>query len=178
MILLLTMALQAAVPPAAPAAAPVAPWTPRMKTDPKTGLQSGSVSASSVEGKGRLVVRCDRRSDNVVSIQFIPSLPFAAATPRPVSIQVDGAPPLGANWDFPGSGTYVADDQIVTTLTTAIAHGKQIKVRVIDPMNNVVDATIPGPASEAPIKQVVEACGYTFGQVPVRAPEKKAEPAQ
>ena len=178
MILFLTMALQAAVPPAAPAAAPLAPWTPRMKTDAATGLQSGSVSAASTEGKGRLVVRCDRRSDNVVSIQFIPSLPFAAATPRPVSIQVDGAPPLGANWDFPGSGTYVADDQIVTTLTTAIAHGKQIKVRVIDPMNNVVEATIPGPASEAPIKQVVEACGYTFGQVPVRAPEKKAEPAQ
>jgi len=173
MILFLTMALQAAMPPAAPAAAPLAPWTPRMKTDAATGLQSGSVSAASTEGKGRLVVRCDRRSDNVVSIQFIPSLPFAAATPRPVSIQVDGAPPLGANWDFPGSGTYVADDQIVTTLTTAIAHGKQIKVRVIDPMNNVVEATIPGPASEAPIKQVVEACGYTFGQVPVRAPDKK-----
>jgi len=180
MILLLTMALQAAVPPApaAPAAAPVAPWTPRMKTDAATGLQSGSVSASSIEGKGRLVVRCDRRSDNVVSIQFIPTLPFAAATPRPVSIQVDGGSALGANWDFPGSGTYVADDQIVTTLTTAIAHGKQIKVRVIDPMNNVVEATIPGPASEAPIKQVVEACGYTFGQVPVRAPEPAAKKAE
>jgi hypothetical protein len=178
MILFLTMALQAAVPPTASTAAPAAPWTPRMKTDAATGLQSGSVSVSSIENRGRLVVRCDRRSDNVVSIQFIPAMPFAAATPRPVSIQVDGAPPFGANWDFPGSGTYVADDQIVTTLTTAIAHAKQIKVHVIDPMNNVVDATFAGPPSEAPIKQVVEACGYTFGQLPVRAPAPKPAPAQ
>lgn len=176
MILFLTMALQAAAPAATPA--PVAPWTPRMKTDPATGLQSGSVSATAKEGNGRLVVRCDRRSDNVVSIQFIPSMAFAAATPRPVSIQVDGASPLGANWEFPGSGAYVADDQIVTTLTTAIARGKQIKVHVIDPLNNVVDATIPGPPSEAPIKQVIEACGYVLGQVPVRPPAPAPAPAK
>jgi hypothetical protein len=179
MILFLTMALQAAAPAAA-VPAPVAPWTPRMKVDPATGAQSGSVSVSSIEGKGRLVVRCDRRADNVVSIQFIPSLPFAAATPRPVSIQVDGAAPLGANWDFPGSGTYIADDQIVTTLTSAIAHAKLIKLRVIDPMNNPIDASFAGPPSEAPVKQVLEACGYVLGQAPIRAPAPapKAAPAQ
>jgi hypothetical protein len=177
MILFLTIALQATAPAATPAA-PLAPWTPRMKTDPATGLQSGSVSASSAEGNGRLVVRCDRRGDNVVSIQFIPKLGFTAATPRPVSIQIDGAAPLGANWDFPGTGTFVSDDAIVTTLSTAIAHGKQIKVHVIDPLNNVVDATFAGPSSEAPIKQVVEACGYVFGQVPVRALAPTSAPAK
>ena len=171
MILFLTMALQAAAPAATPAAPPP-PWTPRMKTDPATGLSSGSVSANSNEGNGRLVVRCDRKVDNVVSIQFIPKLGFTASTPRPVSIQVDGAAPLGANWDFPGTGAFVADDTIVTTLSTAIAHGKQIKVHAIDPLNSVVDATFPGPASEAPIKQVIEACGYVFGQVPVREVKK------
>ena len=175
MILFLTMALQAA---SAAASAPVAPWTPRMKADPATGLKSGSVSATSQERNGRLVVRCDRRAENVVSIQFIPTMAFAAATPRPVSIQIDGAAPLGTNWEFPGTGTYVSDDQVVTTLTTAIARGKQIKVHIIDPMNNVVDATIPGPSSDAPIKQVLEACGYVFGQVPVRAPAPPPPPAK
>lgn len=177
MILFLTLALQAAAPAPTPAA-PGAPWTPRMKADPATGLQSGSVSTMSNEGNGRLVVRCDRRVENVVSIQFIPKPGFPAATPRPVSIQVDGAPPLGANWDFPGTGAYVSDDRIVTTLSTAIARGKQIKVHVIDPLNNVVDATFTGPSSEAPIRQVVEACGYVFGQVPERAPDPKPAPAQ
>lgn len=175
MILFLALALQAAAPAATPAAAPPAPWTPRMKADPATGAQSGSVSAMSVEGNGRLVIRCDRAVENIVSVQFSPTPPFSAATPRPVSIQIDGAAPLGANWEFPGRGAYVADDAIVTTLTTAIAHGRQIKVHIIDPANNVVDATFAGPPSEAPIKQVVEACGYTFGEVPVRAPAPKKQ---
>ncbi|WEJ98083.1 MAG: hypothetical protein P0Y59_14100 [Candidatus Sphingomonas phytovorans] len=169
MILFLTMALQAAAPAAA-APAPAAPWTPRLQSDPATGAKSGKVWAASREGNGQLVVRCDRRTENIVSIQFIPSLPFAAATPRPVSIQVDGGSPLGTNWEFPGKGTYVADDQVVTTLASAIAHAKEIKLRVIDPMNNAVDATFAGPPSDTPIKQVLETCGYVLGQVPTRTP--------
>jgi hypothetical protein len=175
MMFFLTLALQAAAAAPVPAPPPP-PWTPRLKADPATGLQSGSVYANAQEGNGRLVVRCDRTGDNVVSVQFFPGLPFTAATPRPVSIKVDDAAPLGANWEFPGKGAYVADDAIVTTLTNAIAHAKRIQVHVIDPLNNVVDASFAGPATETPIKQVVEACGYVLGQIPTRAPTPK--PAQ
>ncbi len=176
MILFLTMALQAAAPTAATPPAPPPPWTPRMKMDPVTNRPSGSVSATSQDGNARLVVRCDRRVNNVVSIQFIPNTPFAAATPRPVSITVDGSPPLGANWDFPGRGAVVSDEAIVTTLTVAIARGKTIKVHVIDPAEKPMDSVFNGPPSEAPIKQVVESCGYTFGVVPAPEPAPPATP--
>jgi hypothetical protein len=165
MIHLLMMALQAAAP-AAVTPPPPPPWTPRMKTDPATKQSSGSVSATSRDGSARLVIRCDHQNSNVVSVQFIPATPFIVASPRPVSIIVDGGMALGANWEFPGRGAMVWDEAIVTTLTVAIAHGKEIKVHVIDPSEKVIDATFPGPSSEAPIKQVVEACGYTFGVVP------------
>ena len=178
MILFLTMALQAAAPATAtPPAPPPPPWTPRMKMDPVTNRPSGSVSATSQDGNARLVVRCDRRVNNVVSIQFIPNAPFAAATPRPVSITVDGGTALGANWEFPGRGAVVSDEAIVTTLTVAIARGKTIKVHVIDPSEKPVDAVFSGPPSEAPIKQVVESCGYTFGVVPAAEPAPPETPA-
>jgi len=177
MILFLTMALQAAAPAVpAPPAPPPPPWTPRMKVDPVTNKPSGSVSVTSADGNSRLVVRCDRRGDNVVSIQFIPTPPFAAATPRPVSITVDGGTALGANWDFPGRGAVVSDEAIVTNLTVAIAHGRNIKVRVIDPAEKPLDATFAGPPSDAPIRQVVESCGYTFGVVPVHEAAPPATP--
>ena len=177
MILFLTMALQAAAPATAtPPAPPPPPWTPRMKMDPVTNRPSGSVSATSQDGHARLVVRCDRRVDNVVSIQFIPDEPFPAATERPVSITVDGGAALGANWEFPGRGAVVSDQAIVTTLTVAIAHGRSIKVHVIDPSEKPLDAIFPGPPSEAPIKQVVESCGYTFGVMPTPEPAPPAAP--
>lgn len=177
MILFLTLALQAAAPAAtAPPAPPPPPWTPRMKTDPVTNKESGSVSVTSADGNSRLVVRCDRRGENVVSLQFIPTPPFAAATPRPVSISVDGGTALGANWDFPGRGAVVSDEVIVTNLTVAIAHGKQIKVHVIDPADKPLDAVFTGPPSEAPIKQVLESCGYSLGAIPVREAAPPATP--
>ena len=147
-----------------------------MKMDPVTNRPSGSVSATSQDGNARLVVRCDRRVNNVVSIQFIPNAPFAAASPRPVSITVDGGTALGANWEFPGRGAVVSDEAIVTTLTVAIAHGKTIKVHVIDPSEKPLDAVFNGPPSEAPIKQVVESCGYTFGVVPAPEPAPAETP--
>ena len=173
MILLLTMALQVAAPapPAVPASGPaMAPWTPQIKTDPATNQSSGSVSAMSQDGQARLVVRCDRRPGNIVSVQFIPNPPFAPATPRPVSIKIDDDAPLGTNWEFPGKGAMIADDVIVTNLTVAIAHAKQIKVHVIDPSEKPIDAVFVGPKSEAPIKQIVESCGYTFGVSPTPNP--------
>jgi len=182
MILLLTIALQA-VPPAAtpapsPAAAPAplaaAPWTPHIKLDPVTNRSTGTVWAISQDGRARLVVRCDRNPDNIVSVQFIPTPPFPPATRRPVSIKIDDEPPLGANWQFPGKGAIIADDVIVTNLTVAIAHARQIKVHVIDPSDKPIDAVFVGPGSEAPIKQVLESCGYTFGVSPTPNPVPSA----
>ncbi len=174
MMLFLTIALQAtAAAPAPPPAPPPPPWTPRMTVDPVTNRPAGSVSVTSQDGNSRLVIRCDRRLDNLVSIQFIPTPPFAPATRRPVSITVDNGAPLGTNWEFPGRGAIMYDEIIVTNLTVVMAHGKQIKVHVIDPSDKVMDAVFVGPPSEAPIRQVLESCGYSFGVVPVR----EAEPA-
>ena len=173
MLLFLMVAIQAAAPapPAVPAPAPaIAPWTPQIKIDPATRKSTGTVWAMSQDGRARLVVRCDRQPDNIVSVQFIPTPPFVRATPRPVSIKVDDNAPLGTNWEFPGKGAIMADDVIVTNLTVAIAHAKQIKVHVIDPSEKPIDAVFVGPNSEAPIKQVLESCGYTFGVSPTPTP--------
>ena len=171
MILSLVMVLQAVGPAGT---VPVPPWTPRMRVDPVTGQASGSVSATSQDGSSRLVVRCDRRVDNVVSIQFIPNAPFTAAAPRPVSITVDGGSALNSNWEFPGRGAVVSDETVVTNLALAIARGREIKVHLSDPADKTLDATFAGPSSEAPIKQVLGSCGYTLGTVPVRTPAPAA----
>ena len=47
---------------------------------------------------------------------------------------------------------------------------------VIDPTEKPLDAVFNGPPSEAPIKQVVESCGYTFGVVPTPEPAPPAPP--
>jgi len=179
--MILMLLLQAAVTPAAASG-----WTTVAKIDPATHLGSTSVSTRTADGNARLVVRCDRSSPgtNAVSVQFIPKPGFAKASPRPVTLTADTGPALGTNWEFPGGGAFTAQDGVVTTLTVAIAHAKTIKIRAIDPSNTPVDAVFAGPASEAPIRQTVEACGYVFGQMPAPPPpppapkSDDAEPSQ
>lgn len=172
--MILFLLLQAApATPAASAAPAAVPWAVKPKTE-ASGTTSISTSTPSHDGKARLVVRCDHTGENVVSIQFIPTPAFAKASPRPVSIQADGGSTLGTNWEFPGNGAFTAQDAVVTTLSVAIATAKQIKVRAIDPANQPVDAIFDGPPSDAPVRQVLQACGYVFGQVPVRTPPPAA----
>ena len=136
-----------------------------------------STSAWSQDGAARLVVRCDVANEKIVSIQFIPRGGFPAALPRPVSMNIDDNGWLGANWQFPGSGAFVSRDAIVTTLAAQIAHGKAIKVRVINPDNTPVDATFVGPVTDAPIRRVLTACDYQLGVVPPRSAVPVAAPA-
>lgn len=162
--------LQAAAP--APAAAPVsAPWA--VQTHANGGNTSTSSSAWSTDAKARFVVRCDATNEKIVSLQFIPKPGFAAALPRPVSINVDDGGWLGTNWQFPGTGAFISNDVIVSNLAVTIAHGKSIRVRVIDPEEKVVEAQFVGPG-EAPIRQVLSACGYEFGKAPPRGPATTA----
>lgn len=158
-----------------PAEAPAVPWT---VTRAKTGTAvSTASSVRSADGKARLVVRCDTASDPIVSLQFIPKDGFAAATPRPVSVNVDDGGWLGTNWQFPGKGAFVSDDTIVTYLAAMLAHGKAVRLRVIGPDDVPVEATFAGPPGDAPIRTVLTACGYELGKVPARSLPKPA-PAQ
>ena len=147
------------------AVAPPVPWVVTTKAD-KASIATTS-SAWSADNTARLVVRCDVTNEKIVSIQFIPRPGFAPAQPRPVSIKADDDGWLGTNWQFPGTGAFVSQDVIVTNLAVVIAHGKTIRVRVIDPDNAVVEKSFTGPG-EAPIRQVLKACDYDFGVAPPR----------
>jgi len=181
--MILALLLQAAVaPPVTPAVAPAVPWAVTKRVD--RASKSTTSSAWSADTKARLVVRCDVTNEKIVSIQFIPKPGFAAAQPRPVSINADDDGWLGANWTFPGNGAFISEDVIVTNLAVVIAHGKAIRVRVIDPDNAVVEASFTGPG-EGPIRAVLKACDYEFGVTPPRsamtvapahAPDAKPQP--
>ncbi|MET3762781.1 hypothetical protein [Sphingomonas sp. UYEF23] len=160
---MLALLLLQAAAPAAPATP--APWA--VQTRPSGKTIATSSSAWSTDNSARLVVRCDTTGEKIVSLQFIPKAGFAAALPRPVSINVDDGGWLGTNWQFPGSGAFISDDVVVTNLAAMIAGGKSIRVRVIDPDNKPVDAVFVGPGP-APIRQVLSACGYEFGKAPAR----------
>lgn len=154
--------------PAADTVITAGAWSVRTHVE-AGGATSASASATAADGTARLVVRCDRSGDPVVSVQFLPKPPFAAASMRPVSIQADGGPTLGTNWEFPGGGAFTRSDAVVTNLAVVIAAAKKIRVRAIDPAEHPVDAVFDGPADAGPIRRVLAACGYQLGQVPVRA---------
>lgn len=181
---LLPLLMQAASVPA-PAPAPPStptpvPWSVAHTT--ANGAPATSTSVWSADGTARLVVRCDTATSPIVSIQFIPKPGFAAASPRPVSINADDNGWLGTNWQFPGNGAFVSDDVIVTNLTAAVAHARSIRVHVIDPDNGVVEAVFAGPPADTAIRTVLGACGYELGKVPLRSlpppvPKATAAPA-
>lgn len=168
MISILALLLQAAPAPAA-----VAPWTvtTRPKTDP--AITSTVTGASSADGGAKLVVRCDAGKANVVSMQLFSRTPLGGPPARPVSLTFDAGTPMIDNWEFVQQGAFQRDDVGVTTLTTALAAAKTIKLHTTTATGEPVDATFAGPASAAPITAVLAACGYTLGQPPVRAPEPK-----
>lgn len=170
---LLPLLLQGATA-AVPAHAP-APWTVVHLT--ANGAPATSTSVWAQDGKARLVVRCDTAGTPIVSLQFIPKPGFPAATPRPVAINADDNGWLGTNWQFPGNGAFVSDEVIVTNLAMIVAHAKAIRVRVIAPDNATVEAVFAGPASDAPIRAVLKACGYDLGTAPSRSAVAQPAPA-
>lgn len=158
---------------AAPAPAAVAPWTVTTRPNADPTITSTLTSASSADGNAKLVVRCDAGKAKVVSVQLFSRTPLGGPPARPVSLTFDANTPMIDNWEFVQQGAFQRDDMAVTTLTTALATAKAIKVHTTTTTGEPIDATFTGPASAQPITSVLAACGYTLGQPPVRAPEPK-----
>lgn len=169
----LSLLLQAAATPPAP---PLAPWTPVARTN-AAGVHSMVASTNAADGSARLVVKCDRLTEGVVSIQFIPKERLVAGGVQPVSLQFDGGTPMGTNWERMGGAALTREDGAVTTLVAAIAHARTIKLHTGDGGAPPRDVAFTGPPSDAPMRQVLAACGYTLGQVPVRASAPAPAPA-
>jgi hypothetical protein len=185
MISAFLMLLQAAAPaPAASAAAPAAatppaPWALRTRTDAASGAVATSASATARDGSSRMVLRCDKVSDPVVSLQFITKQVLANAekgvfAEKPVSARFDAGPALEYNWEFTTTAAYIRDPIAVTALAVELAKAKEVKVSTTNANKFVFEGTIDGPAGNASIGQVLAACGYVLGQVPAPvAPPKK-----
>lgn len=172
--------LQAAAPAPGPAPAPgAAPWAVT-EIAGANGPRSASTSTTEAGG-ARLAVRCDRVGDPVVSIQFLPRTKLRTLGVQPVTLQLDGGTPLTDNWELLGGGAIERSDAAVTTLAAAIARARAIKVRSFDQSGAAIDLSFTGPASDAPIRRVLTACGYVLGQIPARsapapAPSPTPEP--
>ncbi len=173
-IALIAVLLQAAPVAATPALppAPAPPWVPMVHNDAAAGTASTSVYVLSQPPGARLSLRCDARTEKIVSFQFRASGGLGAGPMRPLSITFDGGTPLIANWEFISDIALERDDAAVTTIAAALANAKQIKIHTTSITGEPVDAVFTGPPSAAPVNQVLNACGYTLGQVPVRAPAK------
>lgn len=166
MIPIFALLLQATAP--APVAPP--PWTAVTRGDAASGNLSSSVYVFSRAPGSRLAVRCDARADKVVSIQFKGPGDLGAGPVRPVSLILDGGTPLIANWEFISGIALEREDAAVTTITTALAHAREIRVHTTNLAGEPVDAVFDGPASPVGLTQVLGTCGYTLGTVPVRTP--------
>ncbi|MDB5680677.1 MAG: hypothetical protein JWO16_482, partial [Sphingomonas bacterium] len=149
---LLLQAIAAPTPAPAPAPAPVAPWTVtvRPKTDP--AITSTVVGTPSDDGSARLVVRCDSGAQQVVSVQLFTKTALGGPPDRPVTLTIDGGTPMGANWEFVEKGAYIREDMAVTTITTALATGRAIKLTTSTNTGVAVIASFAGPPSAEPVK--------------------------
>lgn len=179
--MLLLLLLQAATPaPAATPAAPPppAPWEAREKTN-ANGTTSVSASVVAQDGSSRLTVKCDKGAEAVVSVQFVSRQQLQEAASdgsyaaKSVGLRFDTGPAITYDWQFQGRVAYNADAPAVTALTTFLAKAKSVQVETTTASNFAFKATFAGPKSDAPIRQVLSACGYTLGAVPPPLPAAK-----
>lgn len=166
----LLLLLQAA--PAAPA-----PWAVTSKTDAASGVQSTMAGQLSADGNAKLVLRCDVSTVKVVSVQLFTKIELGGV-PRPVIVTADAAAPLSASWDFRPKAAVVSADDLVTPLAAAIAGAQTIKVRTTTVAGEAVDLTFTGPGSNPALSQVLSACDYKLGELPVRAPATPSVPGK
>lgn len=164
MISILFALLQSTTAAATPAAPPP-PWTAMSRTDAASGISSTSAFAFTSDHSARLVVRCDRVAEPVVSIQMRTKAGFAAGDDHIVSVSVDGGTPIDSTWEFPGTATMNREPSTITQLTVAMNSAKSITVTTTDGTASV-SQIFPGPGASAGIKDVLSACGYEFGVVP------------
>ncbi|OYW21585.1 MAG: hypothetical protein B7Z43_10025 [Sphingomonas sp. 12-62-6] len=113
----------------------------------------------------RLVVRCDRVAEPVVSIQMRIRAGIAAAPDHAVSVGIDGGAPIVTPWEFPGTAIMNRATAAVTQLTVAMNGAKTISIATTDG-ESPVSLTFDGLNGGGGIKDVLTACGYEFGVVP------------
>ena len=158
--------LQAVTPTAAPA------WKLADRTS-TAGGRSISASVTGNHGLSRFVVKCDVAPEPIVSIQFIQPQSLGSGADKPVAVRFDGGPAFTYNWQFPGTGTYIADSAAITRLTTFLVKSKTVRVETTNGANFAVQANFVAPTSDAMIRQVLGVCGYTLGVVPTPPPPPK-----
>ena len=160
---------------AIPAVAPV--WKLADRTN-AAGVRSISASVTGNDGLSRFVVKCDVAAEPIVSIQFIQPQPLGSGADKPVAVRFDGGPAFTYNWQFPGTGTYIADPAAITKLTSFLVKSKTVRVETTNGANFAVQANFVAPTSDAMVRQVLGVCGYTLGVVPPPPAKPAAEPAE
>lgn len=170
--------LQAASAPATP---PPRPWEPRTRT--VAGGVTSTIAQVSGKDGSRLVVKCDRGTEALVSVQFFAGQPLSEAdasgafASKPVGVRFDGGAANEYDWQFRAAAAFISDEAAVTSLTQQLAHAKQIKVETTNAANFRVEAVFDGPPSEAPIRQVLAACSTTPAPQATATPAPAAKPA-
>lgn len=179
-ILLLLQAAMSALPTAPPAPPPT-PWEVRTRTS-ADGVVSTSAAAVARDGSSRLLVKCDKATEAVVSVQFFTRQPLQEGAAdgsfpsKTVGLRFDNGAANEYAWQFRAAAAFISDDAAVTSLTQQLARAKLVKVETTNPGNYRVEALFDGPASDAPIRQVLAACNYVVGVGP--APQATPTPAQ
>lgn len=169
--------LQAATP--APPAPPPLPWEVRTRTS-ADGVVSTSAAAVARDGSSRLLVKCDKATEAVVSVQFFTRQPLQEAATdgsfasKPVGLRFDNGAANEYAWQFRAAAAFVSDDAAVVSLTRQLARAKLVKVETTNAGNYRVEALFDGPVSDAPIRQVLTACNYVIGVGP--APQATPTP--
>ena len=168
---LLFLIAQAAAPAPSAAAPPPAPWAVRTRSS--NGVESTSVATTAQDGSSRLVVKCDRATEALVSVQFFAKQALQLAgddgsfAAKPVTLRFDNGAANEYDWQFRSSAAFTSNDAVVTSLTLQLAKAKQVKVETTSAGKFRFEAVFDGPPSDAPMRQVLQACGYVLGQVPV-----------
>ncbi len=160
-----------------PAPALVPAWKIADRTNP-AGVRSISASVIGNDGLSRFVVKCDVASEPIVSIQFIQPQPLGSGADKPVAVRFDGGPAFTYNWQFPGTGTYIADPAAITKLTSFLVKSKTVRVETTNGASFAVQANFVAPTSDAMVRQVLGVCGYTLGVVPPVPAKPAAESAE
>ncbi|TCQ01218.1 hypothetical protein C8J46_101577 [Sphingomonas sp. PP-F2F-A104-K0414] len=163
------------------ATSPTPTPTPIWKLADRTnsaGVRSISASVTGNDGLSRFVVKCDVASEPIVSIQFIQPQPLGSGADKLVAVRFDGGPAFTYNWQFPGTGTYIADPAAITKLTSFLVKSKTVRVETTNGASFAVQANFVAPTGDAMIRQVLGVCGYTLGVVPPVPAKPAAEPAE
>ena len=178
-LLLLLQTATSATPSTLPAPPP-APWEVRTRTSPN-GVVSTSAGTTARDGSSRLLVKCDKAAESVVSVQFFMRQPLQEAATdgsfasKAVGLRFDSGAVNEYPWQFRAAAAFISDDAAVVSLTQQLARAKLVKVETTNAANYRVAALFDGPASDAPIRQVLAACGYAIGVGPV--PQSTPTPA-